>query len=151
MANLSGHTIASNWSHQRAITCHSMLPLVGWKQWKSRLGDVEAKYELEGEEMLILVTEDAELLKGVLHFFVLADQQPGDRKVAAAYCGPLSTCRWLRRRHSRSRRLLGSSKPPWRCSLARSSAGGTGFHPFKGKLIPSFHPRKNLAVGTYSR
>ena len=32
--------------------------------------------------MLILVTEDAELLKGVLDFFVLADQQPGDRKGA---------------------------------------------------------------------
>ena len=43
--------------------------------------------------MLILVTEDAELLKGVLDFFVLADQQPGDGKVVAAYCGPLSTCR----------------------------------------------------------
>ena len=43
--------------------------------------------------MLILVTEDAELLKGVLDFFVLADQQPGDRKVASDYCGPLSTCR----------------------------------------------------------
>ena len=43
--------------------------------------------------MLILVTEDAELLKGVLDFFVPADQQPGDRKVAAAYCEPLSTCR----------------------------------------------------------
>ena len=63
------------------------------KTIKSCLGDVEAKYELEGEEMLILVTEDAELLKGVLDFFVPADQQPGDRKVAAAYCEPLSACR----------------------------------------------------------
>ena len=40
------------------------------------LGDIEAKDELEREEVLVLVTEDAELLKPTLHLLVLADQPP---------------------------------------------------------------------------
>ena len=45
-------------------------------QWKRHLGDIETKDELEGEEVLVLVAEDAELLKGELHLLVLADQPP---------------------------------------------------------------------------
>ena len=38
------------------------------------LGDIEPKDELKREEVLVLVAEDAELLKGELHRLVLADQ-----------------------------------------------------------------------------
>ena len=102
---MSGQAIASNWSHQRPITCNghryiyienidtynAKVPHVK-KLWELKvlkirnqqvfhilanyLGDIEAKDEFERQENLVIVAKDTKPFKGLFGLLVLTDEKP---------------------------------------------------------------------------